>query len=119
MKKILLLCSTLFVMQGCIHQNQYHWGEYENMVHASLIPGDNSDPTIQIGKLEETVSEATTKGKKVGPGIYGHLGYMYYKAGRTEDAFSAFEKEKELYPSSKTFIERLQNRIKPQDQVSH
>ena len=41
------------------------------------------------------------------PGIHADLGFMFLKLGENESADTHFNLEKEIYPESSTFLERL------------
>lgn len=101
------MVGTVMLAQGCASTDQYHWGEYEDMVYASFHPNDESDPETQVQILTAEIDKAQASGKKVAPGVHAHLGYMQHLSGKDSEAEASFQKELELYPSSKVFIERL------------
>ncbi|EFM88417.1 hypothetical protein CYK57_00316 [Actinobacillus pleuropneumoniae] len=48
--------------------------------------------------------------KPVAPGVYGHLGLVLLKQGKTAEAQNAFLQEQQLFPESKTFMQYLQRK---------
>ena len=45
--------------------------------------------------------------KPVPPGWHAHLGYLYYHAGKLDQARQEFETEKATFPESTVFMNRL------------
>lgn len=82
----------------------YEWGSYEPALYAHF-KGEGNGNNISV--LEEEIQQANNKGEKVGPGVYGHLGLLYAKAGQKDNAQSAFNNEKRLYPDSAHFMNFL------------
>lgn len=103
---IVLFIGLFF--QGCVtKQENFYWGEYEELVHGTFKPEDGSDPQAQVQKLREVIETAEQSGKKVAPGIHVHLGFMQHLTGDDIAAVRSLEKEKQLYPSSTKFVNRL------------
>ena len=103
----LILCLTTLLGTSCAHKSQYYWGSYEDMVYGTYKANEDSEPVVQVQKLTEDLQKANVEGKQVGPGFYAHLGYMQHLSGDDAAAVDSFKREKELYPQSKTFIDRL------------
>jgi hypothetical protein len=103
-----ILCITVLLLAGCAsNKNQYYWGEYEDLVYKNHhIPGDVS-PSVQIETLLADIDKAEASGKRVAPGVYAHLGFMYAADGNKELALQSLIKEKELFPESATFIDGI------------
>ena len=100
-------CLAMLLSFSCTHQTQYHWGTYEDMVYGSFQANEDSEPVVQVQKLTEDLQKADAAGKQVGPGFYAHLGYMQHLSGDDVGAIDSFKREKELYPQSKKFVDRL------------
>lgn len=106
---LLLLC--LFLAVGCATKKEiYYWGEYEKLIHDAYIKPGSADPATQIEKLKADIQKSEAKGKRVAPGIYAHLGYLYALEGKDSQSKAAFNQEQTLYPESKVFIEGMLNR---------
>ena len=105
---------TLFIaslLAGCAaNNNQYYWGQYENLIYKTYqSPGElTSDAQIDI--LQTDIEMAEAEGKPIPPGIYAHLGLIHAASGHKDLALAALTKEKELYPESVTFIDGLISR---------
>ncbi len=106
---LLLLC--IFLAAGCATKKEiYYWGEYEKLIHDAYIKPGSADPATQIEKLKADIQKSEAKGKRVAPGIYAHLGYLYALEGKDSQSKAAFNQEQTLYPESKVFIEGMLNR---------
>lgn len=88
--------------------NLYYWGNYSDVVYAYYNqPGDYQK---QEEDLRQIIAKAKEKGKQVAPGVYGHLGLLLLKQGKTSEAHSALQTEKSLYPENNAFIQFLQRK---------
>ncbi|MFC3151997.1 DUF4810 domain-containing protein [Litoribrevibacter euphylliae] len=110
--KLWLPAIVLAFMTGCAtsHKTLYHWGEYETLLLDMYTNPGEVDNYTQITKINESIAYAESKGLKVAPGIYAHLGMIYAKNGDMPNAISAFENEKKYYPESATFIDGMLSR---------
>jgi hypothetical protein len=108
-RTLALLC--IFLAAGCATKNEiYYWGEYEELIHDSYFKPGAADPVTQIEKLNADIQKSGAKGKRVAPGIYAHLGYLYAIEGKVSQSTAAFRQEQTLYPESTVFIEGMFNR---------
>lgn len=105
----------LFVITatGCeTQQQQYHWGNYEQLVYLMYAQPGESTPEVQIERLTRDRQIAQQKGKPIPPGVNAHMGMMYAALGNTGQALAAFEEEKRLYPESRVFMDGMIKRAK-------
>jgi len=108
-RTLLLLC--IFLMAGCAtNKDMYYWGEYEELIHDAYVKPGSADPSTQIEKLNTDIQKTKAMGKRVAPGIYAHLGYLYALEGKDSQSKTAFKQEQTLYPESTVFIEGMLNR---------
>ncbi|MGY3916919.1 DUF4810 domain-containing protein [Aeromonas australiensis] len=105
MRQGLCLAAALF-SYGCATPPKplYNWDEYQESVYQHLTDQDNGE---QIDRLEKNLQKASGKGEKVPPGFHAHLAMLYAQQGRDDLALEHFEKEKQLFPESTTFIDFL------------
>jgi len=89
----------------------YRWGHYEGVLYDTYAHPGKADPATQIARLSEDVQRAQAEGERVPPGVHAHLGYMYYLQGNAEAAARELQTEKELFPESAVFIDRLLARL--------
>jgi hypothetical protein len=102
-----LLALGGLVLAGCAPRSLYHWGHYETLVYEMYTAPGKADPAVQVEKLSRDVGEAQTKGLLVPPGVHLHLGYMYFLQGNTTAARAELLTEKQLFPESTVFVDRL------------
>lgn len=106
---ISLLCASAV---GCAGPKlAYRWGIYEDLIYQSYKNPGESDPVTDAARLAEDIERTATEGLAIPPGVYAHLGYLYAAQGNLELARTHFDRELELYPESKTFIEGLTSRM--------
>ena len=108
MKYFLLGLSTLlFVGCGAKKQsNIYCWdGTYAKSVYEYI--NQDGDINEQIANLENLIQKSYKRNRPVAPGIYAHLGLLYSNLGNHGKFISYLDKEAQLYPESKTYIEFL------------
>jgi hypothetical protein len=111
---ILLAAVSFFTASavGCVSQpSLYRWGVYEDMLYQSYKNPGESDPITDAARLAEDVERTAAEGLAVPPGVHAHLGYLYATQGDLGLARAHFDRELELYPESKTFIDGLLNRM--------
>ena len=87
------------------------WGHYEGVLYDMYAHPGKADPATQIAQLSEDIQRAQAEGERVPPGVHAHLGYMYYLQGNAEAAARELQTEKELFPESAVFIDRLLARL--------
>ena len=85
----------------------YRWGIYEGIVYRTYVEPEKADLETRIVQLSEDVQRTEDEGKRVPPGVYAHLGYLYVLQGDGEAAAEAFATERRRFPESSTFIDGL------------
>lgn len=115
---ILMVLVNLPLISGCVTQKPplYRWGEYEQLVYEMYAEPGKAEPDTQVAKLSEDVGRTQAEGHRVPPGVYAHLGYMYYVQGNQGAAMSAFATEKALFPESTVFVDAILQRLKGKQQ---
>jgi hypothetical protein len=109
-----ILCITVLLLVSCAsNKNQYYWGEYEDLIYKTHHTPSEVPPSEQIETLLADIDKAEAFGKRVPPGVYAHLGFMYAADGNKELALQSLIKEKELFPESATFINGIIQRSIP------
>ena len=107
-----LAVSLLFFSCGTTEkvQKPYEWDNYTMATYNYVkVPNDETLQSlfatyqrIMDGQNGETVYRNT-----VPPGVCADYGYMLILAGKTDEGKALLLKEKELYPESAVFIERV------------
>ena len=108
----LLLCTALLGSGCAAPQNRelYYWGEYEQLIQDSYLEPGSIDTVSWIEKLNTDIQQAAANGRRIPPGLYAQLGYLYASEGNVSLSNEAFGKEMELYPESKIWIEGMLKR---------
>jgi hypothetical protein len=108
-KKIICLSLAVaaLVVSSCRSPDIYDWGNYEQLIYASYTKPDKATPELQAQVMEEDMNDAASDNKPLPPGFHAHLGYLYYQMGKLDLAAGEFKKEKEQFPESAVFMDRL------------
>jgi hypothetical protein len=104
-----LYTLLLLTLVGCAapKQSLYQWGDYENQVYALYNDPGQSPVEAQIERLEADYQKARSTNKTVPPGFHAHLGYLYFQAGKGDQAVQSFQTEKSLFPESAVYMDRI------------
>ena len=98
---------------GCAGSGSlYSWGRYENVLWESYQA--KGDPAMHAAMLEDDVRRAAAEGQRVAPGVHAHIGFLRFASGDLGAAREHFLTERELFPESQVFIERVLDRMEGQ-----
>jgi hypothetical protein len=100
---------SLVLLSGCATQARpvYYWGAYEDLLYSMYLRPGEADTTSQVAILTEDIQKTRDNGQHVPPGVHAHLGYMHYLLGNAGPALAELETEKQLYPESRPFMDRI------------
>ncbi len=106
---------AVFVV-GCAKQPQYlplyNYEDYGKNYYAYKKNMNPETTAALMQSIEKTTQEAEkSSSKRVPPGMYANLGYMYLKASKPNEAIANFTKEKAVYPESTLFMNRMINKV--------
>ncbi|WP_132689224.1 DUF4810 domain-containing protein [Volucribacter psittacicida] len=112
MKKLIILCG-IGLLVGCSSgingpKSLYYWGNYNDVVYAYYNETGNFSEQEQA--LLEIISNAEKANQQVAPGVYGFLGLVQLKQGKSIEAQQAFSQESKLYPESSVFMQFVQGK---------
>ena len=112
--RILACFVALLALIGCAQKptSLYQWGTYQPQIYALYSDPGKVSPEEQIAKLEEDYQKARSTNQAVPPGFHAHLGYLYFQAGKADQAVQSFNTEKALFPESTVYMNRLIAQIK-------
>ena len=107
--RLCVVCATSILFAGCAAKDNsiYSWGSYQQQLYTAQVKPEKADPLKQIRSLEKDIEKAKAKNKPVAPGIYAHLGYQYSLIGNKQKAREYLQLERQLYPESSVYIERI------------
>jgi len=102
---------SMFLVLGCsTNKDIYYWGVYERLIYDTYVNLGSIDTATQIEQLKADIKKTKSAGKKVIPGLYAQLGFLYAMEGKHSQSKAALKHEQILYPESSVFIEGLLNR---------
>lgn len=117
MKKITLI--GLFVLgllfSGCVNQSKplYNYGNYNESYYAYKKDLNAESMLVLQKSIEKVIKNAgESTARRVPPGMYANLGYIYLKNGKINEAIANFEKEKVIYPEAAHFMDRMIKKTK-------
>lgn len=96
---------------SCAGPSIYEWGPYQESVYDLTANAGQVDVGAWIDQLNLTVEKARAEERPIPPGMHAHIGLLYTMQGQLDTAAAAFESEKELYPESAVFVDRLRQRM--------
>jgi hypothetical protein len=118
MQRTLLACGLLILLAGCNqHPTRYAWGSYEQLIYVSYAAPGKVPTESQIARLEDDQLKAAAKNKPMPPGWHAHLGYLYAQTGRIDLAEQQLLVEKQAFPESTVFVDRLLANLKQTQQA--
>ncbi len=109
MKNILLFIVFLLIVSsiGCAPKQMYYWGNYSDTLYAYKKNSNDETLLKHMQELNKIVEKSNKHNKRIPPGVYGELGYLYLKTNKTKEAIEYFKLEKQLYPESTILMDRL------------
>lgn len=111
-RTVALVLVLLALTTGCAKKPElYSWGSYEDQVYALYSDPGKVPPEEQILELERDYQQARSLNRQVPPGYHAHLGYLYYQAGKADQAYQSLVTEKELYPEATRYMDLLLSRM--------
>lgn len=107
----LAVAAALLSACASAPQTLYSWGNYPSAIYETLSTPEKADPQKQIKQLEADLQKARAKNQAVAPGFYAHLAYQYLQVGQTDKAAQYFALEKQTFPESAVYIDRLMKAV--------
>jgi hypothetical protein len=104
--RALPIALLLALLPACVTQNRlFAWGDYDDALYAHhKAPQDRA---AFVERLRKVVLQAEQEGKKVPPGVYAEFGYALLEEGSYDQAVTWFQKERDLWPESRVFMEKM------------
>lgn len=91
----------------------YDWDGYEESLYVLWCRPDAFQNQEQLQKTEAALHRARVEGRRPPPGVQAHAGFLNLQAGRHDAAMQWFAAERETYPESAVFMDRLLGKAKP------
>ncbi len=109
--RLIYIIISALTFVGCT-STIYQWGGYEESLYQMYIKKDVYNLHEDLAKLATQVEKTNAENKLVPPGEYAHLGYLAYLAGDTAAAQGYFQAEKQAFPESSLFMDRMLEQLK-------
>ena len=103
MKRLFPLSVLLLAMITSVWCSTYNWGSYQQSLLSHFKKPDRDKLDNSFTKI---VSSAESS-NKVPPGLYAETGFVKYEKGDYVSAIAYFRKEKELWPESQVFMDKM------------
>ena len=110
MKHMLAALCVTFGLIGCTttpSTSLYSWGSYPQQNYLMYSQPEKATPSAQLAKLEAEIERAKGKNLAVPPGLYAHLGLMYFQENQPIKAAEYFQLERQVYPESTVMMDRI------------
>lgn len=105
MKKKLIAAGLIACgLAACAAPSRFEWGNYENGLYQYYRDPENR------ANYERSLVRAIERGDatdRTAPGLNAELGFLYLEQGETVLAEQHFRREIELFPESRSFLERF------------
>lgn len=109
MKKIGVLVCLVFLAASCTTTSKslYTWNDYEQASYR-YYKNQTPEDTEKLMKTYQAMINKPKGSRKVAPpGIHAEYGYFLLQENKKEEGIAMLQKEKELYPQSAKFMDRL------------
>lgn len=108
-KNHFFLLASLLVFSNCTSSKPalYSWQNYETSSYTYLKNSDEAALEELVVAYEKIISEQSGTRNVVPPGIYADYGFLLLQNGENEKGKEMLQKEIEIYPESKIFIDRI------------
>lgn len=108
MKKIFLLSGFILLLSSCSTQkNLYSWDKYTTTSYNYYKKQTPESEEALMKTYQRIITKAENQNSRIAPGIYAEYGFFLMKNGKRDEGLTYITKEKELYPESTPFIDRL------------
>ncbi len=107
--------AAVAMMAACAHKASppplYMWESFPRQQYDTLLTSGGSGGDEIIQSMEAHAEKARAAGAALPPGFRAHLGMLKLASGDPAQARRLWEAEKEAFPESAPFMDRLLNRL--------
>ena len=108
MNNLYVFSIFCLLFTSCVSKKElYFWDKYDVSSYLYLKNIDEKSTQDLITTYETIISRQNEIRKVVPPGIYADYGFILLQTGKTEKGNLMLQKEINLYPESKIFIDRI------------
>ncbi|MFT6778549.1 MAG: hypothetical protein ACJAV1_002489 [Paraglaciecola sp.] len=103
--KHLVLISGILVLGACsTTKSIYYWGDYSESAYELKAEPTAESLSTHKNVLQEIISKAQSKNRRIPPGIYMELAKLEIEANNPVVARQLLLQEKSLFPESATMV---------------
>lgn len=103
-----VICIGLFISSCTTTKPLYYWGDYENLAY-KVVKGNEQQDVQNLMASYNDIVNGKSKGTsgKIPPGVCADLGFFLMRQGKVEEGKKWLVREKEIYPESSVFVDRI------------
>jgi hypothetical protein len=113
-KNVAIISVLLIIFTGCQKKIKplYIWNDYTNTSANYGVKGHESEVLEKhLETLKTIIEDSSQKKQRVAPGIYAEYAQLLFEANKIEKAKKFFLLEKETYPESSIFIDKIMTKL--------
>lgn len=99
----IFLIFPLLLFSGCA-QTHYSWSGYDQALYDHYQSPGEKEQYIETLKI---IILAAEESGKFPPGLYAEYGFTFYETGNYQQAVLYFQKEADLWPESRYFMNKM------------
>lgn len=107
MKKTILLGFSIIILSCSAPKTLYNWDKYDSVSYSYLKKVDEKSTENLIKTYQKIIKKQNGTRGVIPPGLYADYGFVLIQNNRMEEGKLMLQKEIELYPESKVFIDRI------------
>jgi len=107
MKKTILLGFSIIILSCSAPKTLYNWDKYDSVSYSYLKKVDEKSTENLIKIYQKIIKKQNGTRGVIPPGLYADYGFVLIQNNRMEEGKLMLQKEIELYPESKVFIDRI------------
>ena len=93
---------------ACVAPSRFEWGDYENSLYSfSKTP----EARESYRKSLQVAIQRGEQSKRLAPGMYAELGYLFLEDDNNAEAIASFQKEMAAFPESRVFLGSVVTRL--------
>jgi hypothetical protein len=112
MKKPLFTFVALILLSSCsVNKPLYTWAKYDVASYNYLKNSDEESTEKLLTNYQLIIDKQKGSRKAVPPGVYADYGFILLQNNKVAEGKLMLQKEIELYPESKIFMDRILNML--------
>lgn len=115
MKRTLPLLVVVMLISSCA-KPLYNWDTYNQDSYTHLKNSDDKSQRNLLKTYQKIIDKPTGSRGVPPPGVYADYGFFLISLDRVDEGEAMLEKEIELYPESKVFIDLVLNMMRERNE---